>query len=87
MLNNVINKLKERKEYFKNIKNGTDIPIMFVGINTTKSNRDKNCIIHFHPNILNQSSDEDMNYVKEHLGLVIDKIRDNIDFKNNCIIK
>ena len=81
MLKNVISQLKARREYFKNIKNGTDIPIMFVGINTTKSNRDKNCTTHFHPNIQTQLSEEDMNYVKEHLGLAIDKIRDNVDFR------
>ena len=80
MLKKLINKLKARKEYFKNIKNGTDIPILWTSINITKSNTDKNCTAQFHPNILNQLSEEDMNYVKEHLGLVIDKIRDNVDF-------
>lgn len=80
MLKKLINKLKARKEYFKNIKNGTDIPILWTSINITKSNTDKNCTTQLHYSILNQLSGEDMNYVKEHLGLVIDKIRDNVDF-------
>ena len=43
MLKNVINKLKARREYFKNIKNRTDIPVLWTTINITKPNTNKNC--------------------------------------------
>ena len=76
----MFNRLIQRIKHIKMIKTGECIPIVYIDINITKPNSDKNCTVGFHPYIPNQLSEENYKFVQEHLNLVIDKIRENIDF-------
>ena len=76
----MFNRIKSSIKYFKGIRKGTSIPILYVNINLTKDNMDENCTVNFHPNIINQLSELDKLYVETTLELAIDKIRDNVDF-------
>lgn len=76
----MLNKIKKRFKYFKNIKNGTSIPIFYCAIDITKPNDTKNCTMTMHPNISNQLSVGDKIFVESCLKCAIDKIRDNVDF-------
>ena len=76
----MFNRIKEGIKYFRDIRKGTSIPIVYINIDITKSNTDKNCEVNFHPNIKDQLSLEDRLYVENHIRLAIDKIRDNVDF-------
>ena len=76
----MFNRIKEGIKYFRDIRKGTSIPIVYINIDLTKANTDKNCIINLHPNIKDQLSHMDKLYVETSLELVIDKIRDNVDF-------
>ena len=76
----MFNRIKRGIKYIKGIRKNISIPVLYASIDLTKANTDKNCTINLNPNIYNQLSEEDINYIKEHLGLVIDKIRDKVDF-------
>ena len=76
----MFNRIKSSIKYFKGIRKGTSIPMLYIHIDLTKDNTDKNCEVNFHPNIINQLSRNDKLYVEKHLGLIIDRIRDNVDF-------
>ena len=76
----MFDRIKNSVKNFKGIRKGTSIPILYINIDLTKANTDKNCIASLHPNIINQLSRNDKLYVEKHLGLIIDKIRNNVDF-------
>ena len=76
----MFNRIKRSIKYFKGIKKGTSIPMLYINIDLSKDNIDKNCTVNFHPNIINQLSTADKKYIQKHLGWIIDKIRDNVDF-------
>ena len=76
----MFNRIKESIKYLRDIRKSKSIPMLYISIDLTKVNTDKNCTVNLHPSIYNQLSEEDINYIKEHLGLVIDKIRDKVDF-------
>ena len=76
----MFNRIKSSIKYFKGIRKGTNVPMLYINIDLTKDNTDNNCMANFHPNIINQLSRNDKLYVEKHLGLAIDKIRDNVDF-------
>ena len=76
----MFNRIKKSIKYFRGISNGTSIPMFYINIDLSKYNSDKNCTVNFHPNIINQLSTADKKYVQKHLGWIIDKIRDNVDF-------
>ena len=76
----MFNKIKRSIEYFRGIRNGTKVPMLYINIDLTKANSDKNCAVNFHPNIINQLSELDKLYIETTLELAIDKIRDNVDF-------
>ena len=76
----MFNRINNSIKYFRSIRKGTSIPMLYIHIDLTKDNADKNCIVNFHPSITNQLTADDKLYVEEHLGLVIDKIRDNVEF-------
>ena len=76
----MFDRIKSGIEYIRGIRKGTSIPMLYIHIDLTKDNADKNCIVNFHPSILNQLSHLDRLYVEKHLGLVIDSIRDTVDF-------
>ena len=76
----MFNRIKSSIKYFRSIRKGTSIPMLYINIDLTKDNADKNCTVNFHPSITNQLSHLDRLYVETSLELVIDKIRDNVDF-------
>ena len=76
----MFDRIKRGIKYIKGIRKNISIPVLYASIDLTKANTDKNCTINLNPNIYNQLSEEDINYIKEHLGLVIDKVRDNVEF-------
>ena len=76
----MFNRIKESIKYIKGIRSNKNIPMLYINIDLTKANADKNCTVNFHPSILTQLSVDDRYYIKEYLGLAIDKIRDNVDF-------
>jgi hypothetical protein len=76
----MFNRIKSSVKYFRGIRKGMGIPMLYINIDLSKDNTDKNCEVDFHPNIINQLSEDDKLYVEKYLGLVINKIRDNVDF-------
>ena len=76
----MFNRIKSSVKYFRGIRKGTSIPMLCINMVLSKDNTGKNCEVNFHPNIINQLSEDDKLYVEKYLGLVIDKIRDNVDF-------
>ena len=76
----MLNRIKSSIRYFKGIRKGTSIPMIFINIDLTKANTDKNCTISINPTVRKQLSVEDNAFIKEHINIVIDKIRDNVDF-------
>ena len=74
-------RIKNSIKYFKGIRSNKNIPMLYISIDLTKANTEKNCEVNFlHPSILTQLSMGDELFLKEHLGLIVDKIRDNVDF-------
>lgn len=76
----MFDRIKRSIKYFRGIRKGTRLPMFYINIDLTKANTDKNCTVNFHPNIIGQLSRNDKLYVEKHLGLIIDRIRDNVDF-------
>ena len=73
-------RIKNSIKYMKGIRSNKSIPMLYISIDTTKANSDKNCTISINPIIRKQLSVEDNAFIKEHINIVIDKIRDNVDF-------
>lgn len=71
-------KLKERVKYWKDIKNGTSIPLFWCNANKNNFNQKNSCNVFYHPCIDNLSQ-EQRDLINYHIGSAIDIIRTNIE--------
>lgn len=71
-------KLKERIKYWKDIKNGTSIPLFWCNANKNNFNQKNSCNVFYHPCIDNLSQ-EQRDLINYHIGSAIDIIRTNIE--------
>lgn len=71
-------KLKERIKYWKDIKNGTSIPLFWCNANKNNFNQKNSCNVFYHLCIDNLSQ-EQRDLINYHIGSAIDIIRTNIE--------
>lgn len=71
-------RLKERIKYWKDIRNGTSIPLFWCNANKNNFNQKNSCNVFYHP-CVNNLAKKQRDLINYHIGSAIDIIRTNIE--------
>ena len=70
-------KLKERFKYWKDVKSGNSIPLLWIDININKFrlNKEGSCKVNIHPVVIHNLESKQLELVKYHINQAIDIIK------------
>lgn len=74
-------RLKERIKYWKDIKNGTSIPLFWCNINLNKFRvkKEGSCDVSFHPVVFDSLEQKQKDIIIYHMNQIVDMVRNNIE--------